>query len=328
MNEIKDRLSEYNLIVINIEYGDFNEDNWKVFYKLGLSHGLNKQVLIISSKEEVIHSIRKKQIDCYLYQTSKVQVSIDLPIILSCIQRDKVQSAHDLWYHFAERVFYNFESFTSVSVHALGKELFYQNIKKECHPLLCTQIDIEYISLTNILKGPDGLKKEIKDFIMRDRNNENVGAKIGIVLQNQHVTIEQIREGFEKTEEKIDTLLTLNKEICRIIESNQSILKQLEQKHLNEDKIKRYLDQIQVQLSKLALHNAELATSVNYQNVIKTLKTNADVKGKFKITWALLPKLLTDNTAIPNIVFEKEISWDLKAILEQIVEDFKRGVYS
>lgn len=94
---------------------------------------------------------------------------------------------------------------------------------------------------------------------------------------------------------------------------------------MNEYKLYSYFEQIQHELVLLRERIPEFANDNNMQKVIKGLNTSADIKGKFKITWALLPKLITENTALPNLIYEKEIVWNFKDIVSQIVEDFKGG---
>ncbi|MDZ4704408.1 MAG: hypothetical protein SH848_10790, partial [Saprospiraceae bacterium] len=111
-----------------------------------------------------------------------------------------------------------------------------------------------------------------------------------------------------------------------LIAANQTnILQALENDQPDDAVLQGYLTDIMEKLNQVAENQESFASHAEFQEVKKVLKTDADVKGKFKLTWNLLPKILTDLTGMPNIAYEKEIVWDLKALAQQIVQNFQSG---
>ncbi|HMR43376.1 MAG TPA: COR domain-containing protein, partial [Saprospiraceae bacterium] len=106
----------------------------------------------------------------------------------------------------------------------------------------------------------------------------------------------------------------------QIKESNKSILNALENSNLDEEKLAGLLKNIWETLEPLKGKVSEI------ENAEKELKTEPDIKGKFKITWALIPKVL-ENPLLPNIVYEKEIAWNLEDLTRKIISDFKKGEF-
>jgi len=144
---------------------------------------------------------------------------------------------------------------------------------------------------------------------------------------------DMIRLGFGKNEEyheathqQLNDIQQSLRDTQALIAANQShILQALENNQTDDAVLQGYLTDIMEKLDQVAEKQESFASLPYFQEVKKTLKTDADIKGKFKLTWNLLPKILTDLTGLPNIAYEKELGWDLKAVVQQIVQDFKNG---
>jgi len=168
---------------------------------------------------------------------------------------------------------------------------------------------------------------EIRSFLARIF--ENGDEKPAYLLELREVK-KIMLERFDRNEELHETThgeLKAIKQALReaqdLIESSQTeILQKIDRQPTDDTILQGYLDEIMGKLDQLTEKQQE---TPNYQELKKALKTDADVKGKFKFTWTLLPKILTDLTGLPNIAYEKEIAWDLKAVAQQIIQDFKEG---
>ncbi|MFN0036269.1 MAG: COR domain-containing protein, partial [Saprospiraceae bacterium] len=171
----------------------------------------------------------------------------------------------------------------------------------------------EVIPVPEILNGYASMEERRGEFPDR----EFFRTEFDKVERSQKRTRRETREGFQKLQLEIQETKTL-------LEASQvEVLKALEGNNVDEAKLEGYLSQIQQELAVLTEKFPELATSESVQQIEKALNTSAEVKGKFKLTWSVLPKALTDLTGIPNVVYEKEIAWNLKDVVKKIIGDFK-----
>lgn len=114
-------------------------------------------------------------------------------------------------------------------------------------------------------------------------------------------------------------------ELSGSISNNLDLINLVDSRPVDEFHLTNYYNQINNVINKLATLNPILEELKSIKELKNKLNTAADIKGKFKITWSLLPEILTELAPIPNIKYEKEISFNLKDICKQIIADFKEG---
>ena len=183
----------------------------------------------------------------------------------------------------------------------------------------------EDVSLSKLLAVID-YEKVMKNIQEKSHGNERVMMKmeelLGITLAHRQETW----ESFVSVSNQLEDIKQSLHDTQALIAANQThILQALENNQTDDAVLQGYLTDIMEKLDHVAEKQESFASLPNFQEVKKALKTDADIKGKFKLTWNLLPKILTDLTGMPNIAYEKEIAWDLKAVVQQIVQDFKNG---
>ncbi|MDZ4679643.1 MAG: COR domain-containing protein, partial [Saprospiraceae bacterium] len=168
---------------------------------------------------------------------------------------------------------------------------------------------------------------EIRPFLARVFENGDEPPAYILAIKEM-LRLESVKNaGYHKaTHQKLHTLQESLQETLDLIAANQTnILQALENDQPDDAVLQGYLTDIMEKLNQVAENQESFASHAEFQEVKKVLKTDADVKGKFKLTWNLLPKILTDLTGMPNIAYEKEIVWDLKALAQQIVQNFQSG---
>ena len=161
-------------------------------------------------------------------------------------------------------------------------------------------------------------------------------SKLALVVKN----IESlISEGFKDSKEnqsailkgvgglhiKLDSISLQIQEAQSLISSNQDILGILNTQLVNEKKLSEHLNKLSTTLENIINDNSLLQENSRIKDFQNQLKTSPDIKGKFKITWSLLPSVLTEIAPIPNIKYEKEIAFNIKDIAKEIISDFRDG---
>ncbi|MFM9951492.1 MAG: COR domain-containing protein [Saprospiraceae bacterium] len=177
----------------------------------------------------------------------------------------------------------------------------------------------EDVLLSKLLAVID-YEKVMKNIQEKSHGNQRVMEKmeelLGITLGHRRET----REGFSSVSNQLDDIQKSLQDTKSIIAANQTnILQALENNQTDDAILQGYLTDIMEKLNQVAEKQESFASHPAFQEVKNALKTDVDVKGKFKLTWTLLPSILT---GIPNIAYEKEISLDLKAWTQKVIGYF------
>lgn len=142
--------------------------------------------------------------------------------------------------------------------------------------------------------------------------------------------IEELKKGQNELKEGQAKLLegvtqnqkTLITEVINTIKDSEKNLIQKIQQEIDENEIKdikiiKFLEVIQKGLIEITDKLGESDQMVKKaNNLAKVIKSESDLKGKLKLSIPLIPTILK---------YEKELSWDLKDVVNDIKNDFKKG---
>lgn len=166
-------------------------------------------------------------------------------------------------------------------------------------------------------------------------SEHNINPFIKIPIEQKLVEIKKIVERLEKgqqithknqaiTHETIQKIKVQLFTISSTIRSNQiSLFEYINKNRLSEIQLQAAYLPLKDGLDTLLKTIPDLSQLPKVIAAKKELKGfDADLKSKIKITWALLPPILTDYLGLPNVKYEKELAFSLRDSVKKAIQEF------